>query len=87
MQKFRTLQVFKTLLQTCVILRILLLQADLSPQEMKIKDLEKNITETTEKCEELQQLWLRQQTRLVRLAHQRNQQLRNINLIHKRKQK
>ena len=67
--------------------RNLLLQVDLSPQEMKIKDLENNITETTERCEQLQQLWLRQQTRIVRLAHQRNQQLRNINLIRKRKKK
>ena len=67
--------------------RIFLLQVDMSPQEMKIKDLEKDITETTERCEQLQQLWLRQQNRTVRLAHQRNQQLHNINLIRQRKRK
>ncbi|XP_023727369.1 coiled-coil domain-containing protein 40 isoform X2 [Cryptotermes secundus] len=56
---------------------------DLSPQEMKIRDLERNITETAEKSEELQQFWLRQQAHTVQLANQRNEQLRNINLIRK----
>lgn len=59
----------------------------LSPQEIKIKALEKNITETTEKCEKLQQFWLQQQTRTVQLTNQRNEQVHNINLMRKRKRK
>ncbi|XP_021931988.1 coiled-coil domain-containing protein 40 isoform X2 [Zootermopsis nevadensis] len=55
----------------------------LSPQEIKIKALEKNITKTIAKCEELQQFWLQQQTLTVKLANQRNEQVHNINLTHK----
>jgi hypothetical protein len=65
----------------------LLQDESLSPQEIKIKVLEKNISETTEKREELQQLWLQQQTHTVQLTKQRNEQLQNMNLMHKRKRK
>jgi hypothetical protein len=54
---------------------------------MKIKALEGNITEISEKSEALQQLWLRQQSNIVQLANQRNEQLHNINLLRKRKRK
>jgi hypothetical protein len=60
--------------------------ADLSPQEMKMKALEESITETAERCEELQQSWLRQQTHVVQLANQRNEHLHNINLLRRRKE-
>jgi hypothetical protein len=60
---------------------------DLSPQELKIRALERNITETAEKSEELQQFWLRQQAHTVQLANQRNEQLCNINLLRKRKER
>lgn len=60
---------------------------NLSPQEIKIKALEDNTAETREKCEELQQFWLRHQTHIVQLANQRNEQLHSINLMRKRKPK
>ena len=57
----------------------------MSPLEVKILSLEKNIAETTAKSEKLQQFWLRQQGHLIALANQRNEQVHNINLMRKRK--
>ncbi|XP_069697468.1 coiled-coil domain-containing protein 40 isoform X4 [Periplaneta americana] len=54
---------------------------NLNPQEAKISALEKSIMETTEKSEDLQQFWLRQQSHIVQLTNQRNEQLHKINIM------
>ncbi|PSN31759.1 hypothetical protein C0J52_14584 [Blattella germanica] len=53
------------------------------PLELKILTLEKNIADTSAKSEKLQQFWLRQQSHLIELANQRNEQVHNIDLMRK----
>nr|CAD7570180.1 unnamed protein product [Timema californicum] len=56
----------------------------MSPEELKINNLNKKIDETTEQSKKLQQFWLRQQGHIVQLSHQRDEQLHEIDILRKR---
>ncbi|XP_051889173.1 coiled-coil domain-containing protein 40 isoform X3 [Pristis pectinata] len=53
---------------------------EMSPQELKIKTLTKNIEEHNKDIASLQQFWLRQQHELVTLTQEREQQTANVEL-------
>jgi chromosome segregation ATPase len=55
-----------------------------SPLETKITTLEKNIEEIQEQIKKLQQFWLREQTNLIKISEERQEQIQNNNLIRKR---
>lgn len=57
----------------------------LSPQEIKVKTQEKNIIETVEYNKKLQKFWLREQGHICQLSEQRQNQLKEMNLLKKRK--
>lgn len=54
-----------------------------SPYEQKIKDLEKEIEDSQQKSRELQKFWLREQENMVILTQQRQEQMKDLNLIRK----
>ncbi|RZC34989.1 coiled-coil domain-containing protein 40, partial [Asbolus verrucosus] len=54
-----------------------------SPLEAKITTLEKNIEEMQEQNKKLQQFWLREQTNLLKISEQRQEQIQNNNLLRK----
>lgn len=56
---------------------------DISPQDFRIKELEKNIEQTESSNRKAQQLWLRQEGYMVTLSEERTEQLRDINLLGK----
>lgn len=56
---------------------------DVSPLDLKIATLEKNIEETEQKNQKLQLLWLRQEGYLVNLSQQRNVQSQDMSLLAK----
>lgn len=56
---------------------------ELSPQDLKIVSLEKNIQELQQNIKKAQQFWLRQQGFFVSLSQQRESQLRELNLLEK----
>lgn len=56
----------------------------LSPQEIKYKTIEKNITETVEINKKLQKFWLREQGHICQLSEQRQEQIKEMNLLKKR---
>ncbi|XP_072882258.1 coiled-coil domain-containing protein 40 isoform X1 [Hemitrygon akajei] len=53
---------------------------ELSPQELKIRTLTKNIEEQNKEISSLQQFWLRQQHELVMLTQEREQQTASVEL-------
>ncbi|XP_072098082.1 coiled-coil domain-containing protein 40 isoform X2 [Mobula birostris] len=53
---------------------------ELSPQELKIRTLTKNIEEHNKEISSLQQFWLRQQHELVMLTQEREQQTASVEL-------
>ena len=55
-----------------------------SPLEIKITTLEKKIEEIQEHIKKLQQFWLREQSNLLRISEERQEQIQNNNLIRKR---
>lgn len=55
----------------------------MSPQDLKIVSLEKNIQELQQNIKKAQQFWLRQQGFFVSLSQQRESQLRELNLLEK----
>ncbi|XP_034191697.2 lethal (2) 41Ab [Osmia lignaria lignaria] len=56
---------------------------ELSPQDLKINSLEKNIQEIEQNIQKTQQFWIRQQGFIVSLSQQRESQLRELNLLEK----
>ncbi|XP_015177941.1 PREDICTED: coiled-coil domain-containing protein 40 isoform X2 [Polistes dominula] len=56
---------------------------EISPQDLKILTLEKNIQETEQNNQRAQQFWLRQQGYMVTLSQQRDEQLQQLNLLNK----
>ncbi|XP_076637088.1 coiled-coil domain-containing protein 40-like isoform X3 [Colletes latitarsis] len=56
---------------------------NLSPQDLKIITLEKNIQELIQNIQKAQQFWMRQQGFMVSLSQQRESQLRELNLLDK----
>ncbi|XP_076222304.1 lethal (2) 41Ab isoform X2 [Nomia melanderi] len=56
---------------------------NLSPQDLKIISLEKNIQELVQSIQKAQQFWIRQQGFMVSLSQQRESQLRELNLLDK----
>lgn len=56
---------------------------ELSPQDLKIISLQKNIQEILQNNQKAQQFWIRQQGFMVALSHQRESQLRQLNLLDK----
>ncbi|XP_022900304.2 coiled-coil domain-containing protein 40 [Onthophagus taurus] len=54
-----------------------------SPHELKINALEQHIAEVQEKNKELQRFWLREQSHVVFLSEQRQQQIHDSNLLRK----
>ncbi|XP_068084309.1 coiled-coil domain-containing protein 40 [Anabrus simplex] len=54
---------------------------ELSPLEIKVNSLQKSIHELDERCEKLQQLWLRQQGQIVLLARRHDQLLQEKNIL------
>lgn len=57
----------------------------LCPEEMKVRVLEKNISETVENNKSFQKFWLREQGHICQLSEQRQEQIKELNLIKKRK--
>lgn len=55
----------------------------MSPQDLKIVSLEKNIQELQQNIKKAQQFWLRQQGFFVSLSQQRESQLRELSLLEK----
>ncbi|KAI4488967.1 hypothetical protein M0804_004465 [Polistes exclamans] len=56
---------------------------EISPQDLKILTLEKNIQDTEQNNQRAQQFWLRQQGYMVTLSQQRDEQLQHLNLLNK----
>ncbi|KAK2586864.1 hypothetical protein KPH14_009802 [Odynerus spinipes] len=56
---------------------------EISPQDLKILTLEKNIQETEQNNQRAQQFWLRQQGYMVTLSQQRDEQLQQLNILNK----
>ncbi|KOC60545.1 Coiled-coil domain-containing protein 40, partial [Habropoda laboriosa] len=56
---------------------------DLSPQDLKIISLEKNMQKLQQNIKKTQQFWMRQQSFVVSLSQQRESQLRELNLLEK----
>ncbi|XP_045477303.1 coiled-coil domain-containing protein 40 [Harmonia axyridis] len=56
---------------------------EISPAEIKIKTLEKNIEEAKEKIKELQMFWMREQRNVLSLSESRQQQIANNDLLRK----
>ncbi|XP_015595584.1 coiled-coil domain-containing protein 40 [Cephus cinctus] len=56
---------------------------EISPLDVKIMTLEKNIDEIEQKNQKSQNYWLRQEGYIVTLSQQRNMQLQEINLLNK----
>ncbi|CAK9822119.1 Coiled-coil domain-containing protein 40 [Anthophora retusa] len=56
---------------------------DLSPQDLKIISLEKNMQKLQQNIKKAQQFWMRQQGFVVSLSQQRESQLRELNLLEK----
>lgn len=54
-----------------------------SPQEVRITTLEKQIEETQDKIKELQLFWLREQKNLLNVSKERQEQIQKINLLKK----
>ncbi|RZF35959.1 hypothetical protein LSTR_LSTR005372 [Laodelphax striatellus] len=58
-------------------------ESDLSPEELKLKELEKQISYTEEKTEGLQTFWIRQESHIVSLSQRRSKQLHDMNILRK----
>ncbi|XP_022185307.2 coiled-coil domain-containing protein 40 [Nilaparvata lugens] len=58
-------------------------ESDLSPEELKLKELEKQISYTDEKTEGLQTFWIRQESHIVSLSQRRSKQLHDMNILRK----
>lgn len=58
---------------------------EVSPAELKIKTLEKNIEDAKERIKELQTFWMREQRNVLSLSETRQQQISNNDLLRKRK--
>ncbi|XP_044759572.1 coiled-coil domain-containing protein 40 [Coccinella septempunctata] len=56
---------------------------EISPAEMKIKTLEKNIEDAKERIKELQTFWMREQRNVLSLSETRQQQIANNDLLRK----
>ncbi|KZC09343.1 Coiled-coil domain-containing protein 40 [Dufourea novaeangliae] len=56
---------------------------DLSPQDLRITSLEKNIQELQQSIQKAQQFWMRQQGFMVSLSQQRESQLRELSILDK----
>ncbi|XP_017878260.1 coiled-coil domain-containing protein 40-like [Ceratina calcarata] len=56
---------------------------EMSPQDLKIITLEKNIQKLQQNIKKTQQFWMRQQGFVVSLSQQRESQLREINILEK----
>lgn len=54
-----------------------------SPQELRIVTLEKQIEETQDKIKNLQIFWLREQKNLLNVSKERQEQLHKLNLLKK----
>lgn len=59
--------------------------AELSPDELLIKHLEKQISENKNNIEDLKILWMREQSHIVTFKQQRSNQLHQLNIYRKRK--
>lgn len=57
---------------------------ELTPLELKIKNLERQIIEMEEKNAKLKSFWLREQTYIVSMTQERQKQIYELNLIRKR---
>ncbi|KAK4873726.1 hypothetical protein RN001_013086 [Aquatica leii] len=59
---------------------------EVSPEELKILTLEKNIEEIEDTTKKLQTFWLRQQGFVVNLSHQRQEQINDLSMLKKQLQ-
>lgn len=57
---------------------------ELSPEEIKIRELEKNISELDDQSSELQQFWLRQESHIVTVSQNRTDLLQQLSVLRKR---
>ena len=56
---------------------------DLGPLEQKIEGLQKQISDSVERCSQMQQFWLRQQNELVKKTRFSDDQAQAVNLLKK----
>ena len=56
---------------------------ELGPLEIQINSLQKSIEAEQQEIGELQQMWLRDQSELVRLAKEKDEQTRDVNTLKK----